>query len=78
MTLKQSGGSITGTTGPKRDVQWEIKNARLEGGKLTFNVTTGALELAFQLDVTDDAISGTALLTNQDGISWKVRMKKEK
>jgi hypothetical protein len=41
-------------------------------------VTTGALELAFQLDVTDDAISGTALLTNQDGISWKVRMKKEK
>ena len=29
ITIAQNGAAITGTAGPKRDVQWDIVNARL-------------------------------------------------
>jgi len=76
MTLKQDGATITGTTGPRPDFQWEIKNAKLEGNKLTFNSATGQLELAFELEVEGDSIAGKVTVTNRPGISWKMVMKR--
>ena len=77
-TLKQDGGAITGTTGPRPDLQWEIRNAKLEGNKLTFNSAAGQLELAFTLEVDGDSMAGTVTVTNRPGISWKMVMKREK
>lgn len=78
MTLKQDGTSITGTTGPRPDFQWEIKNAKLEGNKLTFNSATGQMQLAFSLDIEGDSMAGTVTVTNRPGISWKMVVKREK
>jgi hypothetical protein len=77
MTLKQDGATITGTTGPRPDLQWEIANAKLEGNKLTFNSAIGELHLAFSLEVDGDSMAGTATVTNRSGISWKIVMKRE-
>ena len=77
-TLKQDGPTITGTTGPRPDFQWEIRSAKLEGNKLTFNSATGQLELAFSLEVEGDSMTGTVTVTNRPGISWKMAMKREK
>jgi hypothetical protein len=76
MTIKQDGATITGTTGPRPDLQWEIKNAKLEGNKLTFNSAAGQLELAFELEVEGDSIAGKVTVTNRPGISWKMVMKR--
>ena len=79
VTLRQTGDSITGTAGPKRDVQWEIKNARLDGSKLTFEVSApgGNLVLAYTLEVTDDGLSGTVDTKTSQGLHWKLRVKRE-
>ena len=76
--LRQDGTTITGMTGPRPDVQWEIKNAKLEGNTLTFNATAGQLQLAFSLEVDGDSMAGTVTVTNRPGISWKMVMKREK
>ncbi len=78
MTLRQDGASVTGTTGPKPDVQWDIRNGRVEGNKLTFEATAGTLELAFSLNVDGDALAGTAVVKNRQGINWKVTMKRDR
>jgi len=77
-TLKQEGAAITGTTGPRPEMQWEIQNAKLEGSKLTFNAAAGQLQLAFALEVDGDSMTGTVRVTNRQGIHWKVAMKREK
>jgi len=77
MTLKQDGASITGTTGPKPEVQWNIKDARLAGNTLTFEALAGTLELAFNLDVNGDVIAGTVVVKNRQGISWNMRMTRQ-
>ena len=76
MTLKQDGAAITGTTGPRPDLQWEIRNAKLEGNKLTFNSAAGQLELAFSLEVEGDSIAGKVTVTNRPGIAWKMVVKR--
>ena len=76
--LRQEGTTISGTTGPRPDAQWEIRNAKLEGNTLTFNATAGQLQLAFSLEVDGDSMAGTVTVTNRPGISWKMVMKREK
>ena len=76
--LRQDGTTITGTTGPRPDVQWEIRNAKLEGNTLTFNATAGQLQLAFSLEVDGDSMAGTVTVTNRPSISWKMVMKRGK
>jgi len=79
LTLHQEGAVVTGTAGPKRDVQWEIANGRAEGSKVTFEVSApgGKLVLLYSLDVTDDGLVGTVdTKTNQD-LHWKIRVKRE-
>ena len=79
LMLHQEGAVITGTAGPKRDVQWEIVSGRVDGSKVTFEVSApgGKLVLLYSLDVTDDELMGTVdTKTNQD-IHWKLRVKRE-
>ena len=76
--LRQDGTTITGMTGPRPDVQWEIRNAKLEGNTLTFNATAGQLQLAFSLEVDGDSMAGTVTVTNRPSISWKMVMKRGK
>jgi hypothetical protein len=37
-TLRQHGSRITGSVGPDRSVQWKIRNGKLVGARVTFDV----------------------------------------
>jgi hypothetical protein len=60
MDLKVQNGVVTGTAGPSADKQWSLRNGRLDGEKLTFEVATdeGGV-LVFDLTFDGEAITGT-------------------
>jgi hypothetical protein len=78
MELKQAGGQVTGTAGPNADKQWSIRNGKLEGQKLTFEVAIddGGV-ITFDLVFDGSTIKGTANGKGADGesMSAKVNLK---
>ena len=82
MTLKVDGTKVTGTAGPNEDQQWTIKNGKLEGGKLTFEVAPegdgNSGLIVFDLVFDGDTIHGTAAGTGDNGekMSAKVDLKR--
>lgn len=80
LTLKQTGTTITGTAGPKREVQWEIVNAKLDGNKLTFETSapgTAKLVFVYNLELTGEELAGSMELKPPKDVSWKLRTKRE-
>ncbi len=80
MHLKLDGTKVTGTAGPNEDQQWDLRNGKLEGTKLTFEVTPeGDADkglLVFDLVFDGDTIRGS--VTGHDGdnkLSAKVDLK---
>ena len=60
-TLQQSGSRITGTVGPDRSVQWRIRNGKLEGARITFDVLPPeGGRLRFDLRLAGDRLEGGA------------------
>jgi len=80
MVVKQNGTEITGTAGPGEDQQWPIQKGKIEGNKITGEVSSpdGAV---YKLDlvVDGDRIRGEAT-TSQDGqtITLKVDLTRAK
>ena len=60
MDLKENNGEVTGTAGPAAEKQWTLRKGKLDGQKLTFEVSTedGGL-LIFDLTFDGTAIQGT-------------------
>ena len=52
ITLKQQGNALTGSAGPNPGEQYPIENGKVDGNKVTFQVTTG--EWKFSYDLTSD------------------------
>lgn len=80
LTLKQTGDTITGTAGPKRDVQWEIVNARLDGNILTFETSiprSANLVFVYKLELTGQELAGSMEFKPPKDVSWKLRLKRE-
>jgi hypothetical protein len=80
ITLKQTGTSITGTAGPKREVQWDIVNARLDGAKLTFETAApppSKLALVYTLEFANGELAGTMEMKPPKDVNWKLRLKRE-
>lgn len=71
MNLKIDGTKVTGTAGPNDDQQWTIKNGKLEGGKLTFEVSPegdgNSGLIVFDLVFDGDTIHGSAAGTDDNG-----------
>ena len=59
LNLKQDGGKITGTAGPKEDKQFNIKTCTIEGDKITLEVEMedGGV-LTFDVALVADHIKG--------------------
>lgn len=61
LNLKQDGANLTGTAGPNEEKQFDIRNGKVDGGKILFEV---ALEdggvLKFELALENEHIKGTA------------------
>ena len=80
LTLQQSGNTITGTIAFSRG-KWDIQNVKLEGQKLTFEITiSGATPwvLYYDLLVTGDEISGKISAKQGPFSGGKVKFKREK
>ena len=80
LTLKQTGTTITGTAGPKREVQWEIVNAKLDGNKLTFETAMpgpAKLVFSYNLELTGEELAGGMEFKPPKDMNWKLRLKRE-
>ncbi len=79
MDLKLHETKVEGTAGPNEEKQWAIRNGKLEGGRLTFEIVTddGGL-LTFDLVFDGDTIRGNATGTGSGGekMSAKVNLKR--
>jgi hypothetical protein len=83
MDLKQNGQEVTGTVSTGEDRQWAIQKGRLEGQKLSFEVSTPAGEgtrvFKAELTVTEDGrLEGTVEAQDSAGnkISGKLSLKR--
>ena len=58
--LKQNGAEITGTAGPSDEQQWPIRNGKIEGDKITFQLPTDGPTVRFELSLVEDHMKGKA------------------
>jgi hypothetical protein len=65
MDLKEVHGMVTGTAGPDTEKQWSLRNGKLDGQALTFEVK-GDQEgvMVFQLTFDGEVIRGTCTGTD--------------
>jgi hypothetical protein len=79
MDLNEHEGKVAGTAGPNADKQWPLKNGKLDGRKLTFDVVTedGGV-LVFDLTFDGESIQGTCAGTGHGGekMAAKVNLKR--
>jgi hypothetical protein len=75
MDLKEANGEVTGTAGPNPDKQWPLKKGKLDGRKLTFEVSTdeGGL-LVCDLLFNEESIGGTCSGSGEGGEKMSARL----
>ncbi len=74
MVLKERDGIVEGTAGPNQDKQWNIRNGKLDGGRLTFEVQADDGLLKFDLIFDGESIKGTASGQRPDGVKMTAKM----
>jgi hypothetical protein len=80
LTLRQSGGALTGTVAFSKG-KWDIQDAKLEGGKLTFHIALAGsvpMVLFYDLQVNGDEIGGTVTSKQGSFPGGKVKFKRER
>lgn len=79
VTLVQKGEMVTGTAGPKIEVMWPLKDAKVTGDRIRFTVEApgGTLVMEYSLELKDSELSGVVELKNREGISWNLKLKRE-
>jgi hypothetical protein len=79
MDLSDHDGAVAGTAGPSAEKQWMVRNGKLDGQKLTFEVHTedGGV-LVFDLTFDGESIHGTCDGTGSGGekMSAKLNLKR--
>jgi hypothetical protein len=74
MVLKHTGDAVTGTVGPDENQQWPISNAKMDGDKLTFDVTANnGMMLKMNLVVEGDHLKGEITMS-RDGQTMKAKL----
>jgi len=75
MDLKVLDGKVTGTAGPNADKQWPLRNGKLDGQKLTFEVQTDeAGVLVFELMFDGEVVQGTCTGTGSGGEKMSAKL----
>jgi len=80
LALSQSGAAITGTV-TFSNRKWDIQNAKLDGQRLTFEVTMSGANpwvLSYDLQVSGDEITGRLSAKQGPFPGGKVRFKRAK
>jgi len=78
LDLKVSGSTVTGTIGPSQEQQHPIKNGKLDGKKLTFEIGgDDHPAIKFDLVYEGDTIKGTAIQAEGQKMSAKLDVKRK-
>jgi hypothetical protein len=56
--FKQQGSALSGSAGPDAGEQYPLENGRVDGKKVSFQVTTGEWRFSYHLIVEEDSLSG--------------------
>jgi hypothetical protein len=78
--LKQAGSKVTGSAGPDEGEQWPLSDGKIEGNKLTGNVTSPD-GVVYKLDLVlqGDHVKGNVLVMNgRESMKAKVDVVKAK
>jgi hypothetical protein len=59
LVLKQTGNELTGTAGPNENEQSPIKNGKIDGDKITFDLERENGTMHFELTASGKRLSGT-------------------
>ncbi len=75
LDLQEHNGAVSGTAGPNADKQWPLQKGKLDGQKLTFEVSTddGGF-LACDLLFDGESIQGTCSGTGEGGEKMSARL----
>ena len=77
LILKQNGNDLTGSGGPNESEQYPIEHGRVDGNRVSFEITTGEWKFAYDLKVTDKRLAGSIdLATLNDKRTAKVSLTK--
>ena len=74
MNLKLTGNTVTGTAGPNTGEQMAIRNGKLEGSKLTFDVENDDESISFELVFDGETIRGIATGKGPRGQQWSAKL----
>ena len=74
MVLKQDGDKLTGSGGPNESEQHEIRNGKVEGEKLTFEIPIGEGVVYFDLKANGDQIEGDIKGQGNDGNTRRAKI----
>lgn len=74
MNLTLNGNAVTGTAGPNAEEQMAIRNGKLEGNKLTFDIENGDESISFDLVFDGDTIRGIAKGKGPGAQQWSAKL----
>jgi hypothetical protein len=79
LVLEQKGTTVTGTAGAMREAQFDIQKVRLNGSRLTFEITLEGpgITVAYDLQLSGDTITGTVVSKRGPVLEGKLRFKRE-
>jgi hypothetical protein len=60
--LKEDGVKLTGSAGPDAEEQYPIENGKVDGNRVTFEVTSGEWRFSYDLRRTQDEMKGNLVL----------------
>jgi hypothetical protein len=74
LIVKQSGATLTGSAGPDEGQQWPLTNGKIEGNKITGDVTSpDGVVYKVELTVDGDRMTGRATAI-RDGETMKAKL----
>jgi hypothetical protein len=77
--FKQDGYKLTGSAGPDAGEQYPIENGKVDGDRVTFELTSGEWRFTYSLKQSGDHLTGDLELKSvNDSRSAKVELKKSK
>jgi hypothetical protein len=77
--LKQNGSEVTGSLGPNEGEQHQITKGKIDGDKITLEVTEGSLVIKLDLVLAEDRITGDVNAAGEGRtLKGRIDVKREK
>ncbi|MBI1792253.1 MAG: hypothetical protein HYR60_32420 [Acidobacteria bacterium] len=65
MVFKQEGAKLSGSGGPSADRQWPMQNGKVDGDRLTFEISNEGRNMSFELTTSGDQVEGEGKMSRE-------------